>query len=97
VERESKGSLEFKKEAVKLSQKVGIERAAQELQIPSDTVAERRKSRSALGMIFQTSVKEMKEAKKQEALRDYIRENIELKKLIAKERRANEILKAARS
>jgi Na+-transporting NADH:ubiquinone oxidoreductase subunit NqrF len=60
-----------------------------------DTLAERRKNRSGVGMIFQNVAKELRQEKKQEALRDYIRENIELKKLLAREREDNEILKAA--
>jgi hypothetical protein len=46
-------------------------------------------------MIFQSAAKELRQEKKQEAIEGYIRENIELKKLLAREREDNEILKAA--
>lgn len=90
-----KYDLEFKKEAVKLSQEIGIEAAAGELNIPADTLAEWRKKRSGVGMLFQASIKESREDKKQGVIEEYIRENLELKKQLADERQSNEILKAA--
>ncbi len=80
-----KYSIEFKTEALKLSDEIGIKKAAAQLGIPYYTLADWRKDRSRGSNV-----------KKSELSDDELRRrNIELEKENAELKRANDILKDA--
>lgn len=80
----------FKEEAVKLSDEIGIKKAAAQLGIPYYTIAEWRQKRSKprKGVCGANGYRQMTEEEKERRIRELERANAELEK-------ANEILKDA--
>lgn len=80
----------FKEEAVKLSDEIGIKKAAAQLGVPYYTIAEWRQQRSRNGKVGYKSSKynQMTEEEKDQRIRELERSNAELEK-------ANDILKDA--
>lgn len=77
-------SKEFKAEALRLSDEIGVKKAAEQLGIPYFTLADWRSSR-----------KEKRREKSEMSEEDFVSQNRELEKEIAELRQANEILRDA--